>query len=151
MDHGKGEFGDLSTGGSVLGLGFVRIIFSILGLGTLEQSASENSQQQKINDGDSKKMGKPQVLQLFGGFYQEGKLVRLIIPLRDVTQIQINDRGLIEPLRKTKIKFVISVEIQVNQIGDGHYEREKGILVNHNSKRDRKEAGNGDYRGIQEG
>ena len=95
---------------------------------------------------------KPQVLQLRGGFHHGHELVWVIAPLRDPTQIQENDRGSIEPLRKgTKVKIVISMEIQVNQIGEGHYEREKGILVNHNSKRVRKEAGNGDYRGIQEG
>ena len=71
-------------------------------------------------------MGKPQVPQLLRGFHQEGDLVWVIAPLRDPTQIQENDRGSIEPLRKgTKVKIVISMEIQVNQIGEGHCEREK--------------------------
>ena len=78
--------------------------------------------------GDSKKKGIPQVLQLLGGFHQEGKFAGVIVPLRDPTQIQENDRGSIEPLRKgTKVKIVISMEIQVNQIGEGHCEREKRI------------------------
>jgi len=70
--------------------------------------------------------GKPQVPQLCGGFHQEGEVARDITPLRDPAQIQGNDRGPIEPLRKsTKIKIVISMEIQVNQIGERHCEREK--------------------------
>ena len=68
---------------------------------------------------------KPQVPQL-GGFHYGHELVRAIAPLRDPTQIQGNDRGLIEPLRKgTKVKIVISVEIHVNQIDERHCEREK--------------------------
>ena len=74
------------------------------------------------------KKGKPQVLHLLRGFHQDGYFVRVIMPLRDPTQIQENDRGLIEPPRKgTKVKIVISMEIQVNQIGEGHCEREKRI------------------------
>ena len=68
---------------------------------------------------------KPQVPQL-GGFHQEGDLRWVIVKLRDPTQIQENDRGSIEPLRKgTKVKIVISMEIQVNQIGERHCEKKK--------------------------
>ena len=83
--------------------------------------------------GDSKKKGIPQVLQLLGGFHQEGELAGVIAPLRDPTQIQGNDRGPIEPRGKSaKINVVISAEIQVNQIGEGHCERQKWILVDRN-------------------
>ena len=71
-------------------------------------------------------MWKPQVPQLLCGFHQEGDVIWAIVKLRDPTQIQGNDRGPIEPLGKsTKVKIVISMEIQVNQIDEGHYEREK--------------------------
>ena len=73
-------------------------------------------------------MWKPQVPQLLGGFHQEGDFIRVIAPLKDPAQIQGNDRGVIKPLGKcTKVKIVISMEIQVNQIGEGHCEREKRI------------------------
>jgi len=76
--------------------------------------------------GDSKNKGKPQVSQLSGGFHQEGELAGVIVPLKDPAQIQGNDRGLIKPLRKsTEVKIDISMEIQVNQIREGHCEREK--------------------------
>ena len=62
------------------------------------------------------KKGKPQVLQLSGGFHYGHELVG-VVPKQLVEQIQENDRGPIEPLRKsTKIKIDISMEIQVNQI-----------------------------------
>ena len=69
---------------------------------------------------------KPQVLQLRGGFHHGHELVWVIAPLRDPTQIQENDGGLIKPLgMSTKVKIVISMEIQVNQIGERYCEREK--------------------------
>ena len=70
-------------------------------------------------------MMKPQVPQLSGGFHYGHELVG-VIPNRLVEQIQENDRGLIEPPGKsTQVKIVISMEIQVNQIGERHCERKK--------------------------
>jgi len=47
--------------------------------------------------GDSKKKGKPQVLQLSGGFHHGHELIG-VIPKQLVEKIKGNDRGLIEPL-----------------------------------------------------
>jgi len=67
---------------------------------------------------------KPQVPQL-GGFHYGHELAG-VIPKQLVEQIQENDRGLMKPLRKgTKVKIDISMEIQVNQIGERHCERKK--------------------------
>ena len=72
-------------------------------------------------------MWKPQVPQRLGGFHYGHELAG-VIPKYSVENIQGNDRGPIEPLRKgTKVKIDISMEIQVNQIGEGHCEREKRI------------------------
>ena len=126
LDHSEGEFGVLGAGGSIPGLFFGRIVFSILSIRTAEQSTMQNSQQQRHIKEDGTKMGKPQVPQLLRGFHQEGDLVWVIAPLRDPTQIQENDGGLIKPLgMSTKVKIVISMEIQVNQIGERYCEREK--------------------------
>ena len=38
----------------------------------------------------------------------------------------------------TKVKIVISMEIQVNQIGEGHYEREKLTCVSHTRQSDKR-------------
>ena len=60
-----------------------------------------------------------------GGFHYGHELAG-VIPKQLVEQIQENDRGLIEPLgKRTKVKIVISMEIEVNQIGERPYEREK--------------------------
>ena len=70
-------------------------------------------------------MWKPQVPQLLRGFHHGHELAG-VIPKKLVEKIQGNDRGVIKPLGKsTKVKIVISMEIQVNQIDEGHYEREK--------------------------
>ena len=67
------------------------------------------------------------MLQLLGGFHH-GHEFAGVIPKYSVENIQGNDRGPIEPRGKSaKVKVVISVEIQVNQIGEGHCEREKRI------------------------
>ena len=67
---------------------------------------------------------KPQVPQL-GGFHYGHELAG-VIPKQLVEQIQENDRGPIEPLRKgTKVKIGIFTEIEVNQIGERHCKREK--------------------------
>ena len=63
--------------------------------------------------------------QLSGGFHCGSEFAG-VIPKRLAEKIQGNDRRLIEPLRKsTKVKIVISMEIQVNQFGERHCEREK--------------------------
>ena len=78
LDHSGGKFGYLGTSGSILGLFFGRIVFLILSTRTAEQSTMQNSQQQILNEGDSKNKGKPQVLQLLGGFHYGHELVGVI-------------------------------------------------------------------------
>ena len=126
LDHSEGEFGALDTGGSILGLGFGGIAPAILDKGTAEQSNITTVSNKFQTKGNSKKMGKPHVFQLLRGFHLEGDLRWVIAPSREPTQIQGNNRGLIEPLgKRTKVKIVISMEIEVNQIGERPYEREK--------------------------
>ena len=73
------------------------------------------------------KKGKPQVLQRSGGFHYGHELAG-VIPNKLVEKIQGNDRGVIKPLGKsTKVKIVISMEIQVNQIGERYWEREMNL------------------------
>ena len=50
LDHSEGEFGVLGTGGSILGLFFVRIRRVIFDKGKAKQSTSENSRKQKKNE-----------------------------------------------------------------------------------------------------
>ena len=127
LDHSEGEFGILGTIDWFLSL-FFRRVGSVITTdkGTAEQSNITTVSNKFQTKGNSKKMGKPHVFQLLRGFHLEGDLRWVIVKLRDPTQIQGNDRGPIEPREKgTKVKIVISMEIQVNQIGEGHCEREK--------------------------
>ena len=50
LDHSVGEFGVLGTVDCILGLHFGSIVFSILGIGTAEQSTIGNCQKQKKNE-----------------------------------------------------------------------------------------------------
>ena len=50
LDHSEGKFGVLGTNGSIPGLFFGRIVFSILSIRTAEQSTIQNSQKQKKNE-----------------------------------------------------------------------------------------------------
>ena len=81
--------------------------------------------EQTTNEVRQQEMWKPQVPQLLRGFHHGHELAG-VIPNKLVEKIQGNDRGVIKPLGKsTKVKIVISMEIQVNQIGERYCEREK--------------------------
>ena len=55
LDHGEGEFRVLGTIDCILGLYGRKIIFSILGIGTAEQSTKENSKEQTPNEESGQK------------------------------------------------------------------------------------------------
>jgi len=56
LDNSEDKFGVLGTGGSILGLFFVRMPRFIVSFGTAKQSTMQNSQKQHSKKGDSKKV-----------------------------------------------------------------------------------------------
>jgi len=118
----------------------VAAFWAFFSAGSFERSLITNGQPSNLpcrtvrnrrqKKGDSNNMGEPQVPQFLGGLHQEAKSARITKPLKNETQIQGHDRGLTEPLRESsKVKMVISAEIQVNQIGEKHCERDKLISI----------------------